>query len=570
MKNLIGKTILHYKIIEKLGEGGMGVVYLADDTKLKRQVAIKFLPKHIASNSDERKRFEIEAQAAAALNHSSISHIYAIEEVDEEMFIVMEYIDGQELKEKISKESITIDEGIKIATQIAEGLQAAHKKGIVHRDIKSANIMSTEDGQVKIMDFGLAKIRGGIQLTKEQSTLGTAAYMSPEQARGEDVDQRTDIWSFGVVLYEMLTGKLPFKGDYEQAVTYAIVNENPDPISEIRQDLPDELNTIVNKCLEKGSENRYQHTDDILVDLRKIVKESETKEILSKTCVTETQPPKQYRSFILPGIIALAVLLLVSGYFFFRGKDKSGKKITIAVVDFVNETDEKELNGLSGMLITALEQSRQLTVITRSRMFDILNQVGKKDIEYIDEKMGMEICKQANIEALAVASIRKLGNRYAIDLKILNPHKNEHLVTAKEEDSGQENIFAMIDRIAEKTRKGLNEKAEEIQATKQNIANVTTKNLEAYEHYFQGEQLLSNLKFNQAVDEFKMAVSLDSTFALAYYRLGYAYDWNTTTEDQAREALAKASSMINRIPEKERYLLRRHIASRTQSGLFFC
>jgi len=207
------------------------------------------------------------------------------------------------------------------------------------------------------------------------------------------------------------------------------------------------------------------------------------------------------------------------------------------------------------MLITALEQSRRLSVLTRSRMFDILNQLGKKDVDYINEKMGMEICKKAHIEVLAIASIRKLGNRYAIDLKILNPHKNEHLVTAKEEDNGQENIFAMIDRLAEKIRKGLDEKAEEIQATKQKVTNVTTTNLEAYEHYFQGDQLLSKMKFNQAIEEFKAAVSIDSTFALAYYRLGYAYGWNTKT-DLAREALAKAKSMINRIPEKERYILR--------------
>ena len=198
---MIGKTILHYKIIEKLGEGGMGVVYIAEDTKLERKVAIKFLPRHIAGNSDECKRFEIEAKAAAALNHANISHIYAIEEVDEEIFIVMEYIGGEELKEKISNGPIELDEAIDIAIQIAEGLQAAHEKSIVHRDIKSSNIMISKDGKIKIMDFGLAKIRGGVQLTKEHSTLGTVAYMSPEQARGEYVDHRSDIWSFGVVFF---------------------------------------------------------------------------------------------------------------------------------------------------------------------------------------------------------------------------------------------------------------------------------------------------------------------------------------------------------------------------------
>jgi serine/threonine protein kinase len=201
---MINKNILHYKIIEKLGEGGMGVVYLAEDTKLKRQVAIKFLPKHIASNSDERKRFEIEAQAAAALNHQNIATVHAIEELDDEMFIVMEYIEGPELKKRLKSRLLSVDETIEFAIQILKGLQAAHENGIVHRDIKSSNIMVSKNNEVKIMDFGLAKVGKGIQLTKELSTIGTVGYMSPEQAHGDKVDQRTDIWSFGVVLYEML------------------------------------------------------------------------------------------------------------------------------------------------------------------------------------------------------------------------------------------------------------------------------------------------------------------------------------------------------------------------------
>ena len=203
---MIGKTISHYKILEKLGEGGMGVVYKAEDTELKREVAIKFLPPHIAKHGEERKRFRVEAQAAAALNHPNIATIHAIEEVDDEMFIIMEYIKGQELKDKIEAGPLPIEDTLNLANQIAKGLQAAHTKGVVHRDIKSANIMLTDEGDVKIMDFGLAKVRGGPKLTQEQSTLGTASYMSPEQTRGEEVDHRTDIFSLGVLLYEMLTG----------------------------------------------------------------------------------------------------------------------------------------------------------------------------------------------------------------------------------------------------------------------------------------------------------------------------------------------------------------------------
>ena len=274
---MIGKTISHYKILEKLGEGGMGVVYKAEDTELKREVAIKFLPRQISASEDERKRFKVEAQAAASLNHPNIATIHSIEEVDDEMFIVMEYIDGEELKDKIEKAPIAIQDTLAISLQIADGLQAAHDKGVTHRDIKSANIMFTEKGDVKIMDFGLAKVRGGAKLTLEQSTLGTAPYMSPEQARGEDVDHRTDVFSLGVLLYEMLTGQLPFKGDYHEAIIYSILNEEHKAITGLRSGVPMELERIVNKCLQKVPADRYQAATDLLVDLRQIEKTELTK-----------------------------------------------------------------------------------------------------------------------------------------------------------------------------------------------------------------------------------------------------------------------------------------------------
>jgi tRNA A-37 threonylcarbamoyl transferase component Bud32/tetratricopeptide (TPR) repeat protein/energy-coupling factor transporter ATP-binding protein EcfA2 len=272
---MIGKTISHYRILEKLGEGGMGVVYKAEDTKLKRIVAIKFLPRHIAASAEERERFKIEAQAAAALNHPNIATIYAIEEVDDEMFIVMEFIEGQELKKKVISDQLSLNSVINIAMQIAEGLKAAHIKGITHRDIKSSNIMITESDHVKIMDFGLAKIGKGVQLTKTGMTLGTAAYMSPEQTWGEPVDHRTDIWSFGVVLYEMLTGRVPFRGEYEQAVIYSILNEEPEPLLSLRPEAPTELERIVSTALAKDSNERYQHVEEMRLALDALTKNFE-------------------------------------------------------------------------------------------------------------------------------------------------------------------------------------------------------------------------------------------------------------------------------------------------------
>jgi serine/threonine protein kinase len=263
----IGDLVLHYKILRKLGAGGMGVVYLAEDTKLKREVAIKFLPYQVSSNDEEKQRFEIEAQAAASLNHPNVTTIHSIDEFNEDLFIVMEYIDGTGLKDKVKDGPIPVGEAVDIAVQIASGLEAAHKKGIVHRDIKSQNIMLTKNGTVKIMDFGVAKIKGRTKLTKIGTTVGTIAYMSPEQAKGGKVDHRTDIWSFGVVLYEMLTGELPFSGEYDQAVIYSIMNTDPESL---RKHLPkgnQDIIRIVGKALEKDPDKRYQNVSDIKEDL---------------------------------------------------------------------------------------------------------------------------------------------------------------------------------------------------------------------------------------------------------------------------------------------------------------
>jgi len=267
---MIGKTISHYKILEKLGEGGMGVVYKAEDTKLERAVALKFLSL-TSIGAEEKKRFKREAKAAASLNHPNIAIIFAIDETDDQTFIAMEYVEGKSLEELVGSNGgkpMPIDKAIDYATQTAAGLQAAHKKGITHRDIKSANIMITEDGQVKIMDFGLAKLANRSKLTQLGTTLGTAAYMSPEQSRGENTDHRADIWSLGVVLYEMISGRMPFKGDYEQAVIYSIQNEDPEPLTALRTGVPIALDGIIAKALAKDADTRYQHVDELPADLK--------------------------------------------------------------------------------------------------------------------------------------------------------------------------------------------------------------------------------------------------------------------------------------------------------------
>ncbi|MGB2844823.1 MAG: serine/threonine-protein kinase [Candidatus Aminicenantaceae bacterium] len=266
---MIGQTISHYKILEKLGEGGMGVVYKAEDTKLKRTVALKFIAPEALKSIEEKTRFKHEAQTVAALDHPNICTIYEIDETEGQTFIAMAHIKGQSLKEKVKRAPLKIEEILEIAMQVTDGLQEAHEKGITHRDIKSSNIMVTDKNQVKIMDFGIAKLAGSTKLTKTATLMGTADYMSPEQASGETVDNRTDIWSLGVVIYEMLSGQMPFKGNYEQVVLHSVLNKNPEPITSLRSGIPLELEAIVNKCLEKDPTERYQTTADIKADLKR-------------------------------------------------------------------------------------------------------------------------------------------------------------------------------------------------------------------------------------------------------------------------------------------------------------
>jgi len=337
---MIGETILHYKIIEKLGEGGMGVVYKAQNTKLDRLVALKFLPAHALSNSEGKERFIREAKAAASLNHQNIAHIYEIGESNEpesakQMFFAMEYIEGKTLEEVIHSKGgspLPLKTAINYTIQIAEGLQAAHEKGIVHRDIKSANIMVNEKEQIKIMDFGLAKFAGATKVTKLGTSMGTAAYMSPEQATGEKVDHRTDIWSLGVVMYEMICGQLLFKNDYEQALLYAIMNEEPEPLTAKRTGVPISIDGVISKALAKDPAMRYQHVDEIPADLRTIELKSGslTTKISSQTRMFQSPQKKSLKiikqiPWIITGVVILVSLFLI---FFFKINNVTEQDIT--------------------------------------------------------------------------------------------------------------------------------------------------------------------------------------------------------------------------------------------------
>ena len=299
---MVGTSISHYKILEKVGEGGMGIVYKAQDTKLDRSVALKFLPQQLAASEQDKARFIQEARAAAALNHPNICTIHDIQEHDGQLFIVMEYVDGVTLREK--KDSVNLKQAIEIGIQIADGLAAAHEKGIVHRDIKPENIMIRKDGIAQIMDFGLAKLRGSVnRLTKQGSTVGTASYMSPEQVQGQDADHRSDIFSLGVVLYELFTGQLPFRGVHETALMYEIVNVDPAPLSTIKPTIGPELEGIVFECLMKEPDERYQSVKDISKDLKRFKRES-SRQTISRTVAARRFRHDSSSQAVLPGSIA--------------------------------------------------------------------------------------------------------------------------------------------------------------------------------------------------------------------------------------------------------------------------
>ena len=336
---MIGKTISHYKILEELGEGGMGVVYKAEDTKLKRHVALKFLPPDMTSEPDAKERFVQEAQAASALDHSNICTIYEINETDDgQMFIAMACYTGQTLKEKIAAGSLAVEEAVDIARQIARGLSNAHDRGIVHRDIKPANIFVTGDGEVKIVDFGLAKLAGQARLTRTGTTVGTVAYMSPEQARGEDVDQRADIWSLGVLLYEMLTGRPPFQGDHEQAVIYSIVHHEPAPMSQLRSDIPPRLQDVVTRAIQKERGARYNSMVAFGEDLVRSIRQA------PKT-LGSASTGSLIRKLVPYAILTAAfILILISFNRFFRGDEAPYQPATYKQVTFTGDVREPQLS----------------------------------------------------------------------------------------------------------------------------------------------------------------------------------------------------------------------------------
>jgi serine/threonine protein kinase/Tfp pilus assembly protein PilF len=517
---MIGKKIAHYKIVEKLGEGGMGEVYLADDTKLKRRVALKFLPAQFASDEEFKTRFRREAQAAAALNHPNIITIHEVGEHENRPFIAMEYVEGESLKDLIVGRKLSISGAIDIATQMCEGLAKAHHADVVHRDIKSHNVIVDKDNRVRILDFGLAKLKRNAMLTRIGTTVGTTAYMSPEQARGEEVDQRTDIWALGVVLYEMLTGQMPFKGEHDQAVIHSLLNSEPQPITDLRSDLPMELEQVLSRALAKDPKERYQQAGEVLTDLRSIKEGFESG-------VTRT---------------------------FLTGAPSSP---SIAVLPLKNLSADKEqdyfCDGVAEEIINALTQVESLRVVARTSAFS-----------FRDKQMDIrEIGKKLNVGTVLEGSVRKAGNQVRITAQLINVADGYHLWSEKyDRNIGTlccpEDIFAIQDEISLVIVEKL--KVKLLKGEKTRLVKRHTDDLDAYNLYLKGRYFWNRRteeSLNRSIEYFNQAIERDPGYALAYAGLADSYvtlqDYTSVspkvTLPKAKEAAHKALEIDSQLAE---------------------
>ena len=489
-----GKTIAgKYKIIEEIGRGGMGVVYKAIDIKLKRTVALKFLPPELTQDKEAKQRFIQEAQAAAALNHSNICTIFEVNEADNQTYIAMEYIEGQTLKKKLSSGFLALDDATNITTQVAQGLAKAHKKGIIHRDIKPANVLINEDGQAKITDFGLAKLSGGIDLTKASTIMGTVAYMSPEQAKGDAVDHRTDIWSLGAMLYEMLAGERPFIREHEQAMIFSILNDLPKSISLLRPDVPNHIESAINKAMEKDASKRYPTVEAFVQDLKE-------------------SPP--------------------------HGSTKTDK--SIAVLPFTNMSADPEqdyfCDGMTEEIINALTHVRNLRVIARTSSFAFKGR--QEDIR--------EIGKKLNVETLPEGSVRKSGDRIRITAQLIHVADGSH-IWSERYDRRMKDIFDIQDEITLAIVDNL--KIKLIGSEKDAVVKRYTDNPELYRLYLLGIHHWNKFTpddFVKSEEYFEQAIHHDPNYALAYAGVAEVNVFNTFFMNVSpKEAMQKAKNYLD-------------------------
>lgn len=565
--SMIGRTISHYRILKKLGEGGMGEVYLAQDTALDRTVALKFLLPAVQEDETARKRLLAEARSAAALDHPFICKVYETGEVDDRPFIAMEYVEGTSLKDRLSRGPLPLKETLRIAAEVVEALDSAHKRGVVHRDLKPSNIILASDGHAKVMDFGLAKRlpTGSLgtektattTLTEAGATLGTLTYMSPEQVRGEPADARSDIFAFGLVLYEMITGVHPFLKDSPLKTAYAIVNEIPPPIARYAENVPDLLHHTIKRMLAKDRDQRYQSIREVRTNLVELLQEQ------PPAASTRVTVLRMLRPLWLAGVILAVVFGLAGGtYWVFENYFRSPKAALafqerdwIVIADFENLTGDQVFDrSLQTALTVGIQQSQYVNVLPPARVQEALRRMRKESGAKLDEALASDLAVREGVKAVLVCSIAQVGATYSLTARLVEPNSRATVLTEATKASGKDQVLPALDSLARTVRQNLGESLMSISRQSLPLPRATTASLEALKTYAEGRKLTAS-NDEAGYDLIRQAVAMDPDFALAHADLG-VHSYITGDKAQGEEHFIKALSLLDRLTLREKLWIR--------------